>query len=173
MEEMSETLLPSSTIQIQNATKRKRIIIKKVIPKTDQSEILTSLTETKMSPSIRRVLKTRRVHKTISLEPRTITHTLIDTSVLMPTLTRLRTYTYVVTRVHDTESIVMSSTNVKPHTYIGTETITMTNFSYEIVPVSTAPALFQISSNVIESISPTTASSFLTISSQFYTQNID
>lgn len=173
MDETSETILPSSTIPTQSEIKRKRILIKKIIPKTDQSKTLTSLIETKMSPSIRRVLKTRRIHKTISLEPSTITHTLIDTSVLMQTLTRLRTYTYVVTRVHDTESIVMSSTSVKPHTYISTETITTTNFSYEIVPVSTAPALFHLSSTAIESISPTTANSFLTISSQFYTQNID
>lgn len=163
------SILPSP-IDMQNKSTRKRILIKKVIPKTDQTSVLTSSIETKTLPSKRRVLKTRRVHKTISVEPITLTHTLIDTIVLMPTLTRLRTYTYVVTRVHDTESIVMSSTSVKPHTYIGTETITRTNFSYEIVPVSTAPASLQDSS--IESISPTSSTSFITISSQFYTLNI-
>lgn len=147
---------------------RKRILIKKLIPKTEQSSILPRFKNTKISSTIRRILKTRRIHKSINLEPTTITHTLLDTVVLMPTLTRLRTYTYVVTRVHDAESIVMSSTSIKPHTYIGTETITNTNFSYEIVPVSTSPSALYSSS--IESILPT---SFLTISSQFYTLNIE
>lgn len=132
---------------------RKRIAITR--KKTKQSEDISSspsLPEVKIAPTKRfkKVLKTKKrlLHET-PVEPEldydeethvpsvspshpeppqpiiytTSTH-ILDT--ITTTTTRQRTYTYVVTRVNDKESVVMSSTSVKDHVGPATQTVTRT-----------------------------------------------
>lgn len=145
----TQEYLVKSTLVI-NPT-RKRIAITRKKTKLGVEDISSSsLTEFSIAPTkrIKKVLRTKKrlLHErpvqseldydeettapisSLFLSPTPIIYTtetlILDT--ITTTTTRQRTYTYVVTRVNDKESVVMSTTSVKDHVGPATQTITRT-----------------------------------------------
>lgn len=78
----------------------------------------------------------------------TTTSEYYDTTV--KTTTRLRTFTYVVTRVHDNESEIMSTTTVREQTKPVTETLTRTSTFTLQIPIVVIPTTIDQSNNYIQ-----------------------
>ncbi len=69
---------------------------------------------------------------------------------IVKTTTRLRTFTYVVTRVHDKESEIMSTTTVREQTKPVTETQTRTSTFTLQIPIVVIPTTIDISNSYIQ-----------------------
>ncbi|KAG4078745.1 hypothetical protein HA402_015335 [Bradysia odoriphaga] len=78
----------------------------------------------------------------------TTTSEYYDTTV--KTTTRLRTFTYVVTRVHDNESQIMSTTTVREQTKPVTETLTRTSTFTLQIPIVVIPTTIDKSNSYIQ-----------------------
>jgi len=68
---------------------------------------------------------------------------------IVKTTTRLRTFTYVVTRVHDEESQIMSTTTVREQTKPVTETLTRTSTFTLQIPIVVIPTTIDQSNSYI------------------------
>lgn len=86
--------------------------------------------------------------QTPSLLSYTTTSEYYDT--VVKTTTRLRTFTYVVTRVHDKESEIMSTTTVREQTKPVTETLTRTSTFTLQIPIVVAPTAIDLSNSQIQ-----------------------
>lgn len=69
---------------------------------------------------------------------------------IVKTTTRLRTFTYVVTRVHDKESEIMSTTTVREQTKPVTETLTRTSTFTLQIPIVVIPTTIDQSNSYIQ-----------------------
>lgn len=69
---------------------------------------------------------------------------------IVKTTTRLRTFTYVVTRVHDKESEIMSTTTVREQTKPVTETLTRTSTFTLQIPIVVIPTTIDLSNSYIQ-----------------------
>lgn len=69
---------------------------------------------------------------------------------IVKTTTRLRTFTYVVTRVHDDESQIMSTTTVREQTKPVTETLTRTSTFTLQIPIVVIPTTIDQSNSYIQ-----------------------
>lgn len=69
---------------------------------------------------------------------------------IVKTTTRLRTFTYVVTRVHDNESQIMSTTTVREQTKPVTETLTRTSTFTLQIPIVVIPTTLDQSNSFIQ-----------------------
>lgn len=69
---------------------------------------------------------------------------------IVKTTTRLRTFTYVVTRVHDEESQIMSTTTVREQTKPVTETLTRTSTFTLQIPIVVIPTTLDQSNSYIQ-----------------------
>lgn len=69
---------------------------------------------------------------------------------IVKTTTRLRTFTYVVTRVHDNESQIMSTTTIREQTKPVTETMTRTSTFTLQIPIVPIPTTIDQSNSYIQ-----------------------
>lgn len=76
---------------------------------------------------------------------------------IIKTTTRLRTFTYVVTRVHDNEFEIMSTTTIREQTKPVTETLTRTSTFTLQIPIVVIPTTIEHSNSYIQpTLEPTT-----------------
>jgi hypothetical protein len=148
LDQVKPSLVTKSTRKRIAITRKKTIKSGEVTPSTIEVEFAGSIAPAKR---IKKILKTKKriinekqepdyddefqaksqapsIPTPVTVPPDPIIYTtetqIYDT--ITTTTTRKRTYTYVVTRVNDQESIVMSSTAVKDHVAPVTQTITRT-----------------------------------------------
>lgn len=114
--------------------------IRRRIAITRKREHTSSIPAVAPTKKLKKIIKSKKIFKeeVSSIEPSrpplpayTPTPIILTTSTLLydtvtTTTTRQRTYTFIVTRVNDKDSIVMSSTSVKDHVGPTTQTITRT-----------------------------------------------
>lgn len=114
-EEVAPSIAPSPTTKRRKfVLKTKKRLIQEEAPILETSTPILELYNTK--PTTFEIITTPILFTTETY--------LLDT--ITTTTTRKRTYTFVVTRVNDGESVVMSSTSVKDHVGPSTQTVTRT-----------------------------------------------
>lgn len=135
---------PSAIESEQHETTRRRVVVtrRRVLPKTETPSLISTLeNQSQLEPTPSLNLNTLSIiqsTQTIRKQPQLIDYT--TTNTILDTVTRLtsklKTFTYVVTRVHDQQSEIISTTTVREQTKTVTDTLTKTSLVTLHVPIT-------------------------------------
>lgn len=141
-----DTIVPTSTYQSIDVPLRN--------DKDDDENDRSAVEENKLSSKSKKKNVTVTPSSTIPI-PNTPSHLVYTTTTeyydtITKTTTRLRTFTYVVTRVHDHESQIMSTTTVREQTKPVTETLTRTSTYTLQIPIVVIPTTVDQSNSYVQ-----------------------
>lgn len=159
--------------RLRKVTITKRKLLKPTAMQTNLDAIVTTSTYQSIDVPFKSYDNVRSIVKVTKLPPNNKKHNLIATSsspvpiqnspshlaytttteyydTIVKTTTRLRTFTYVVTTVHDNESHIMSTTTIREQTKPVTETITRTSTYTLQIPIVVIPTTIDQSNSYIQ-----------------------